>query len=173
MKKHDKAQIVYSWHAHCTATTFLEKCRKVVLHTHFFFWSTAFLEPEKNLILQNQFSPTWKKVDISINPPFFLVNHFSRTRKKIRVCRTTFLEPDFSNQISKNCKNRGRIIKGWLHAYVFVCLLNKYKNGWIFSPKLFQLYHSFAIVFLKWKRPRVWLWGPFPYHFCEPTTCPN
>ena len=35
---------------------------------------------------------------------FFLVNHFSRTRKKIRVCRTTFLEPDVSNQISKNCK---------------------------------------------------------------------
>ena len=25
---------------------------------------------------------------------FFLVNHFSRTRKKIRVCRTTFLQPE-------------------------------------------------------------------------------
>ena len=53
----------------------------------FFLWSTTFLEPEK----------------------------------KIWVCRTTFLEPDFSNQISqtdfsnqisKNCKNQGRRIKG-------------------------------------------------------------
>ena len=25
---------------------------------------------------------------------FFLVNHFSRIRKKIRVCRTTFLQPE-------------------------------------------------------------------------------
>ena len=25
---------------------------------------------------------------------FFLVNHFYRTRKKIRVCRTTFLQPE-------------------------------------------------------------------------------
>ena len=31
---------------------------------------------------------------------FFLVNHFSRTWKKIQVCRTIFLKPDFSSQIS-------------------------------------------------------------------------
>ena len=53
---------------------------KVVLQTRiFFFWSTTFLQPEKMWIY-------------SIKPPFFLVNHFSRTR---------FLEPDFSNQISQ------------------------------------------------------------------------
>ena len=45
----------------------------------FFFWSTTFLQPEKIWIY-------------GIKPPFFLVNHFSRTR---------FLEPDFSNQISR------------------------------------------------------------------------
>ena len=60
--------------------------RKVILEKWFcklgfFFWSTTFLQPEK-------------KVVYSISPPFFLVNHFSRTRKKIRVCRTTFLQPE-------------------------------------------------------------------------------
>ena len=48
-------------------------------NSDFFFWSTTFLEPEKIWIY-------------GIKPPFFLVNHFSRTR---------FLEPDFSNQISR------------------------------------------------------------------------
>ena len=67
-----------------SATSFLEKCRKVVLEKWFFklgffFWSTTFLQPEKMWIY-------------SIKPPFFLVNHFSRTR---------FLEPDFSNHFSR------------------------------------------------------------------------
>ena len=68
-----------------SATSFLEKCRKVVLEKwffrfgFFFFWSTTFLQPEK----------MWIYI---IKPPFFLVNHFPRTR---------FLEPDFSNQISR------------------------------------------------------------------------
>ena len=53
--------------------------RKVVLQTRIFFWSTTFLQPEKRWIY-------------GIKPPFFLVNHFSRTR---------FLKPDFSNQISR------------------------------------------------------------------------
>jgi hypothetical protein len=46
-----------------SATTFLEKSREVVLEKWFF------------------------KLEF-----FFMVNHFSRTRKKIRVCRTTFLQ---------------------------------------------------------------------------------
>ena len=67
-----------------SATTFLEKCRKVVLEKcfcklGFFFWSTTFLQPEKRWIY-------------GIKPPFFLVNHFSRTR---------FLEPDFLNHFSR------------------------------------------------------------------------
>ena len=66
-------------------------------------WRTIFLQPEKRWIC-------------SINPPVFLVNHFSRTRKKNLSLQnhfswTRFLEPDFSNQISKNCKNGGRRIK--------------------------------------------------------------
>ena len=74
-----------------SATTFLGKCRKVVLQTRiFFFWSTTFLKPEERWIY-------------TIKPPFFLLNHLTRT---------TFLEPDFSNKISTNCKNRGRRIKG-------------------------------------------------------------
>ena len=80
-----------------SATNFLEKCRNVVLEKWFFklgffFWSTTFLEPEKMLIY-------------SIKPSFFLVNQFSRTR---------FFQPDFSNQISMNCKNQGCRIKGWV-----------------------------------------------------------
>ena len=47
-----------------SATTFLEKCRKVVQQRWIY----------------------------GIKPPFFLVNHFSRTR---------FLEPDFSNHFSR------------------------------------------------------------------------
>ena len=66
--------------------------RKVVLQTLIFF-------------LVNHFSRTRKMWIYGIKPPFFLVNHFSRTR---------FLEPDFSNQISRNCKIRGRRIKGWI-----------------------------------------------------------
>ena len=67
-----------------SATSFLEKCRKVFLEKWFFklgffFWSTTFLQPEKMWIY-------------SIKTPFFLVNHFSRTR---------FLEPDFSNHFSQ------------------------------------------------------------------------
>ena len=67
-----------------SATTFLEKSRKVVLDKWFcklgfFFWSTTFLEPEK-------------KVVYSINPPCFLVNHFSQT---------TFLKPLLSNLFSQ------------------------------------------------------------------------
>ena len=58
--------------------------RKVVLEKWFcklgfFFWSTTFLQPEKMWIY-------------GIKPPFFLVNHLSRT---------IFLQPDFSNQISR------------------------------------------------------------------------
>ena len=59
---------------HLFCNTFLEKCTKVVLKKWFcklgfFFWSTTLLEPEKMLIY-------------GIKPSFFLVNPFSRTRKK-------------------------------------------------------------------------------------------
>ncbi len=55
-----------------SATTFVEKCRKVVLEK--WFCKLGF---------------------------FFLVNHFSRTTKKIWVCRTTFLEPLFYTFLEK------------------------------------------------------------------------
>ena len=58
--------------------------------------SKKVVDRKKNLSLQNHFSPARKK-----NPS--LQNHFSQT---------IFLEPDFLNQISKNCKNRGCRIKG-------------------------------------------------------------
>ena len=63
LKSNNKPWTIYS------ATTILEKCRKVVLEKwfcklRFFFWSTTFLEPEKMWIY-------------GIKPPFFLVNHFS------------------------------------------------------------------------------------------------
>ena len=80
-----------------SATTFLEKYRKVVLEKwfcklRFFFWSTTFLEPDFLWIYGTK-------------PSFFLVIHFSRTR---------FLKPYFLNQISKKCKNRACRIKGWV-----------------------------------------------------------
>ena len=77
--------------------------RKVVLekwfqksgsaNSDFFFWSTTFLEPEKMWIY-------------SIKPPFFLVNHFSRTR---------FPEPSFQNHFStlfqkSGCRLNGRLV---------------------------------------------------------------
>ena len=85
---------------HCaiySATSFLGKCRKMVLEkwfckSRFFFWSTIFLEPDFSWIY-------------SMKSHFFLVNHFFQTK---------FLKPYFSNQISKNCKNRGFRIKGSL-----------------------------------------------------------
>ena len=76
-------QSIVQWTIY-SATTFLEKCRKVVLEKWFFKLGFFFLV--------NHFSPTWKMWIYSLKPPFFLVNHFSRTR---------FLEPDFSNQISR------------------------------------------------------------------------
>ena len=78
-----------------SATTILEKCRKVVLEKWFcklgfFFWSTTSLKPEK-------------KLDLWYKTTFFLVNHYSRTR---------FLEPDFLNQISRNRFLRTAKIEG-------------------------------------------------------------
>ena len=62
-----------------SATTFLEKCGKVVLQTWIFFSG------------QPLFSNHKKGWIYTIKSPFFLVNHFSQT---------TFLKPDFSNHIS-------------------------------------------------------------------------
>ena len=58
--------------------------------------------------LVNHFSRTIKKVDLYYKTTFFsgqplFSNHFSQTR---------FLEPYFSNQISTNSKNQGRRING-------------------------------------------------------------
>ena len=93
-----------------SATTFLEKCRKVVLEKWFcklgfFFWSTTFLQPEKRWIY-------------GIKPPFFLVNHFSRTR---------FLEPLFSNHFSTLFQKSGCRLNGRMRpALCFVGLLVGY-----------------------------------------------
>ena len=56
----------------------------------FFFWSTTFPQSEKMWIY-------------SIKPPFYLFNHFSRTR---------FLEPDFSNHFSTTFQKSGCRING-------------------------------------------------------------
>ena len=101
--------------------------RKVVQQTQILFWSTTFLKPEKKIrVCRTAFLQPEKRWIYFINPPVFLVNHFSRTRKKnsslqnhfswTRFFKPNFLnqifEPDFSNQISKYCKNWGRRIKG-------------------------------------------------------------
>ena len=83
-----------------TQPLFLEKCRKVVLEK----WSIKL----GFFFLVNHFSRTRKKVDLYYKTTFFsgqplFSNHFSRTR---------FLKLDFLNQISTNCKNRGRRING-------------------------------------------------------------
>ena len=82
-KYQDSIWLISHWTFY-SATSFLEKCKKLVpekwfFKLGFFFWSTTFLQPEK----------MWIYI---IKPPFFLVNHFSRTR---------FLEPDFSNHFSR------------------------------------------------------------------------
>ena len=67
----------------------------------------------------------------TIDLAFFRLEKSGWPEKKIRVCRTTFLkpdfsnqisrtwflEPDFSNQISKNCKKWGRRLKGCLDCF--------------------------------------------------------
>ena len=61
--------------------------------------------------------------NLSARPGFSLVNQFSQTRKKSKLAEplfshqislTRFLEPDFLNLTSKNCKNWGHRIKGCL-----------------------------------------------------------
>jgi hypothetical protein len=82
---------------------------------------------------------------------FFLVNHFSWTRKKIQFCRTTFLKPDFSNQIFRTrflYKNHGLIIKGWVEKFQFSEFLLDDKNApYLSSFKLFLLYIALGYVF--------------------------
>ena len=92
-----------------SATTILEKCRKVVLEK--WFCKLGFF------FLVNHFSPTWKKLDLWYKTTFFSGQPLFSNQ----ISRTRFLEPDFSNQISwtrflKNCKNWGRRIKGWICA---------------------------------------------------------
>ena len=62
--------------------------------------------------LVNHFSPTWKKLDLWYKTTFFSGQPLFSNQ----ISRTRFLEPDFSNHISKNCKNRGGRIKGWVHC---------------------------------------------------------
>ena len=78
-----------------SATTFLEKCRKVVLQTR---KKSEFAKP---------LFPNLKKMWIySINPPFFWSTTFLEPEKKSKfeepffsnqISRTRFLKPDFSN----------------------------------------------------------------------------
>ena len=81
--------IIYS------ATSFLEKCRKVVLEK--WFGKLRFF------FLVNHFFRTRKKVDLCYKTTFFLVNPFSRAR---------FLQPDFSNHISRTRFLRTAKIEG-------------------------------------------------------------
>ena len=85
-----------------SATTILEKCRKVVLEK--WFCKLGFF------FLVNHFSPTWKKLELWYKTTFFSGQPLFSNQ----ISWTRFLEPDFSNQISKNCKNQGRKIKGWV-----------------------------------------------------------
>ena len=91
-----------SWSTHWTiysATTFLEKCRKVVLQTQIFFqvlkkWFCKlrfFFCGSRKVVDQE------KRWFYTTNPHFFLVREKWLTRKKIRVCRTTFLH--FSRKV--------------------------------------------------------------------------
>ena len=66
-------------YSHLICNHFSRKCRKVVLQTRIFFSG------------QPLFSNLKKMWIYSVKPPFFLVNHFSRTR---------FLKPDFLNHFS-------------------------------------------------------------------------
>ena len=71
--------------------------RKVVLqNSDFFSGQPLFSNQKKIRVCRTTFLQPEKIWIYSINPPFFLVNHFSRTRKKSK-----FEEPFFSNQISR------------------------------------------------------------------------
>merc|ERR1719203_629348 len=84
----EQGKIKIQWTIY-SATSFLEKCRKVILEKWFFKLGFFFLV--------NHFSRTRKNLDLWYKTTFFsgqplFSNHFSRT---------TFLEPDFSKQISQ------------------------------------------------------------------------
>ena len=103
-------------------------------------------------------------MDLWYKTTFFLFNHFSRPR---------FLEPDFLNQISKNCKKWGRRIKG--------CMADEWRH----RPTLLFLYlHCLAVHMIKkdetclfpnaiWEKCKwkvqmfilVTLWQLLPCHF--------
>ena len=73
-----------------------------------------YLSPHGNLYCNN-FSRIAQKVVLQTWFFFSVLPLFSNQKKKIQACRTRFLEPDFLNYISKNCKHRGCRIKGPLH----------------------------------------------------------
>ena len=99
-----------------STTTILEKYRKVVLEK--WFCKLGFLT------LANHFSPTWKKLDL------WYIFFSGQPLFSNQISRTRFLEPDFSNHISKNCKNWGRRIKGWVYWESEPKLSNKFLIDW-------------------------------------------
>ena len=72
-----------------SATTILEKCRKVVLEKWFCKLGFSFLV--------NHFSPTWKKVDLCYKTTFFSGQPLFSNQ----ISRTTFLEPLFYTILEK------------------------------------------------------------------------
>ena len=81
-----------------SATTFQEKCRKVVLEKwfcklRFFFWSTPFLEPDKKVVYSIIHLVFWSTT--FLEPLFW--NQISRTK---------FLEPDFYKLQKSSAQNK-------------------------------------------------------------------
>ena len=108
-----------------SATTFLEKCRKVVLEKWFFKLGFFFLV--------NHFSWTRKNVDLWYKTTFFSVQPLFSNQ----ISQTRFLKPYFSNQISKNCQNRGSRIKGWVWISWYVDTFGESKIECWYSFKEF------------------------------------
>ena len=105
MKKRNNTWNIRHWTIY-SATTFLEKCRKVVLEK--WFCKLGFYFLVNHFSLTRFLVDLWYKTTFVSDQPLFL-NHISRT---------IFLEQYFSDQISKSCKNRGCRIKGWLSGQV-------------------------------------------------------
>ena len=129
---------------------------KVVLQTRIFFSGQPLFSNQKKKIrvCRTTFLQPEKRWVYSINPPVFLVNHLSRTRKKVvysinrflvnhfsritileplflnHFSQTTFLEPLFSNHLEK-----------WLQIKwpTVICLVLQLFLKYHFSPLLWYI----------------------------------
>ena len=115
----------------CTLRSDFEGGRKMLLQTRLFFL-VGDPENKVGLYYKTTFFSGWRKVVLQTRI-FFLVREKWLTRKKIRVCRTTFLEPLFYTFLEKWLQIK------WLNVHlenVYLVLLYFSRQIYPFKTKI-------------------------------------